>query len=250
MIESSIQLATGDGEMPVFVVRPDEDGPFPVVLFFMDALGIREELRDMARRCASAGYYTMLPNLFYRWGGPSFDPRPLAQGVVDPRMMELNDALEVSMTMRDATSLLDHAASDPNASLPAAAIGYCMGGRHAIGTATDPRVVAFASLHGGRLVSERLDSPHLLLAKTAGEAYFAWADNDPVAPPEHARTVERALADRGGRYRIELHPGAEHGFTFPERHCYHKGAAELVWARLFALFRRNLRRAGWERGGR
>jgi len=246
MIESSIHLSTGDGEMPVFVVHPDEDGPFPVILFFMDALGIREELRDMARRCASAGYYTMLPNLFYRWGGPSFDPRPLAQGVVDPKMMQLNETLDVPMTMRDAGTLLDHAASDRYASLPAAVIGYCMGGRHAIGAAaSDPRrVAAFASLHGGRLVSEQPGSPHLLLMKTTGEAYFAWADNDPVAPPEHAQAVERELASRGGRYRIELHRGAEHGFTFPERHCYDKPAAERVWARLFALFRRNLRRGG------
>lgn len=242
MIETSVRLATEDGEMPVFIVHPDEDGPFPVILIFMDALGIREELRDMARRYASAGYYAMLPDLFYRWGCPSFDPRPLAQGVLDPKMMELNAILDVSMTTRDGGVLLDYAALDQGASLPVAAVGYCMGGRHAIGAAAayPGQIAAFASLHGGRLVSDRTDSPHLLLARTTGESYFAWADNDPVAPAEHAQTVERALAARGGRYRVELHRGAEHGFTFPERYCYDKAAAERVWARLFALFRRNL----------
>lgn len=243
MIENNFALATADGQMPVFVVYPDEGGPHPVVLFYMDALGIREELRDMARRFASAGYYAMLPNLFYRWGGPSFDPRPLAQGILDPKMMELNGALSMAMTARDTGALLSHAASDPAARLPVAAVGYCMGGRHAIGAAAayPGKVRAFASLHGGRLVNDTPESPHLSLAKTvAAEAYFGWADNDPTAPPEHMRAIEVALAARGGRHRIELHSGAEHGFTFPERYCYHKTAAERVWARLFALFGRNL----------
>ncbi|MBL8698789.1 MAG: dienelactone hydrolase family protein [Alphaproteobacteria bacterium] len=242
MIESEIVLATPDGPMPVFVVHPDEDGPFPVVLFYMDALGIREELRDMARRFAAVGHYVMLPNLFHRWGGPSFDPSTLAQGLVDPRMVELNEALSLAMTTADTGALLAHAASDRAARGPAAAVGYCMGGRHALAAAAGypDRVACFASLHGGRLVNERPDSPHLLIARTRAEAYFGWADDDPVAPPAHQRTIEAALAARGGRYRVELHAGAAHGFTFPERYCYDKAAAERVWARLFALFRRTL----------
>jgi carboxymethylenebutenolidase len=79
-----------------------------------------------------------------------------------------------------------------------------------------------------------------LIAWTGGEAYFGWADNDPVAPAEHMKEVEAALTARGGRFRVELHKGAEHGFTFPERYCYDKAAAERVWARLFAMFRRTL----------
>ncbi len=243
MIEKTIDLATADGRMPVFVVHPDEDGPHPVVLVYMDALGIREELHDMARRFASAGCYAMLPNLFYRWGGPSFDPAPLAQGILDPKMIELNGALSMTMTARDTDALLAHAMADPAARLPAAAVGYCMGGRHALGAAASfpEKVLAFASLHGGRLVKDASDSPHLLIPNTAAaEAYFGWADNDPTAPPEHRHAIEAALAARGGRHRVELHMGAEHGFTFPERYCYHKVAAERVWARLFAMFRRNL----------
>jgi len=242
MIERTTAVATSDGAMPTFVVHPDEDGPFPVVLLFMDALGIREELRAMARRFASAGYYVMLPDLYYRWGGPSFDPAPLAQGILDPKMIELNDALTVAMTQRDANALLDSASDDRNARLPAAAVGYCMGGRHAIGTAAAQagKIAAFASLHGGRLVNDRPDSPHRLLAATKGETYFGWADADPVAPKAHRHAIEAALAVRGGRARVELHAGAQHGFTFPERYCYDRVAAERVWARLFAMFRRNL----------
>ena len=163
MIESNVMLETVDGQMPVFIVHPDESGPFPVVLFYMDALGIREELRDMARRCAASGYYAMLPDLYYRWGGPSFDPAPLAQGILDPRMIELNNTLSLSMTALDTAAMLEHAIGDPAACLPAGAVGYCMGGRHALGAAATHagQIAAFASLHGGRLVNDTPQSPHL-----------------------------------------------------------------------------------------
>lgn len=245
MIERHVEITTGDGTMPCFVVHPDEDAPFPIVLFYMDALGIREELRDMARRFASAGYYVMQANLFYRDGGPSFDARPLAEGRLDPRMIALNESLTTAMTMRDTAAMLAFAAEDPIATRHAAAVGYCMGGRHAIAAAAaNAQIVhALASLHGGRLVNDAPDSPHRQIAGIAAEAYFGWADRDPVAPPEHMRAIEQALASRGLRHRVEVHDGAEHGFTFPERYCYDKAAAERVWARLFALFRRTLPRS-------
>jgi carboxymethylenebutenolidase len=242
MIEREIVLPVPDGPMPCFVVHPDEGGPFPVVLFYMDALGIREELRDMARRLASAGYYVLLPNLFHRDGGPSFDPAPLAEGKLDPRMMALNDALTTDMSVRDTRAMLDFAAADPAARFPAAAIGYCMGGRHAIAAASayPDRIKALASMHGGRLMTEAANSPHRLIAKIAAEAYFAWSPDDPTAPLAHKAAIEEALAARGLPHRVELHPGALHGFTFPTRYCHHKRAAELVWSRLFALFARTL----------
>ncbi len=242
MIERDVVLATQDGAMPCFVVHPDEGGPFPVVLFYMDALGIREELRDMARRFATAGYYVMLPNLFYRDGGPSFDAAPLAQDKLDPLMVKLNDATTTAMTTRDTAALVDFAAKDKAAKKIAAAVGYCMGGRHAIAAAASyPKLVrAIASMHGGRLVTDAPDSPHRQIAKIDAEAYFGWADKDPVAPLTHMTAIAEALKARGLPHRIELHDGALHGFTFPERYCYHKRAAELVWARLFALFKRAL----------
>lgn len=244
MIEREIEIAGPDGRIPCFVVHPDEGGPFPVVLFCMDALGIREELRDMARRFATGGYYVLLPNMFHRDGGPSFDARPLAQGKHDPRMMALNDALTMDMTVRDAGALLDFARADPMARLPGAVVGYCMGGRHAIAAAAayPAAFAALASLHGGRLVTTAPDSPHRRLAKAAAEAYFGWSPDDPTAPADHMTEIEKALAARGLPFRVELHAGALHGFTFPERYCYHKRAAERVWARLFALFDRTFRK--------
>ena len=242
VIEREIEIATADGAMPCFVVHPDEGGPHPVVLVYMDALGIREELRDMARRFASAGYCAMLPNLFYRDGGPSFDAAPLAEGRLDPRMMALNDTLTMDMTVRDTAALLAVAARDPAAGRRAAAVGYCMGGRHAIAAAAayPDRIRAIASLHGGRLVTDAPDSPHRRLAAARAEAYFGWADDDPTAPAAHETAVAEVLAARAAPGRLEHHAGALHGFMFPERYCYHKQAAERVWARLFALFRRTI----------
>jgi carboxymethylenebutenolidase len=242
MIERDVVLTTRDGSMPCFVVHPDEGGPHPVVLVYMDALGLREELRDMTRRFASAGYYAMLANLYYRWGGPSFDGSRLADGIFDPKMMELNGALSMDMSVADAAAQLDFASRDPSAGKTAAAVGYCMGGRHAIaaGEAFGDRIRCFASIHGGRLVTEAPDSPHRRLARAKGEAYFGWAVDDPTAPEAHTAIVREVLATRGLPHRVEVHAGALHGFAFPERYCYHKRAAETVWARLFAMFQRIL----------
>lgn len=242
MIETDETLQTGDGLMPTFIVRPDEGGPFPLVVFWMDALGIREELRDMCRRIASAGYAVYLPNLFYRDASPSFDPAPLAQGVLDPKMVELNRTLTMEMTSRDCASLLSHAKQNPAISMPAAVIGFCMGGRHAISAAAryPGDFAAMASLHGGMLVNDSETSPHRLISHMQAEAYFGWADQDRVAPPEHSAIVEAELRARGLPWRLEKHPGALHGFTFPERYCYNKAAAERVWSRLFSLFARTL----------
>ncbi|MEO6623944.1 MAG: dienelactone hydrolase family protein [Burkholderiaceae bacterium] len=242
MIETSATITTRDGQMPTWIVHPDEGGPFALVIFYMDALGIRDELRDMCRRIASVGYCVYLPNLYYRAGGPSFDAASLAWGQQDPAMVVLNDGLSMAMTVSDGAALLDHARHNTALRMPAAAIGYCMGGRHALAAAAAyPALIkAMASLHGGRLVTDGDDSPHRLIAGIGAEAYFGWAHDDPVAPASHAKTVEAALAARGLPYRLEWHAGAHHGFTFPERFCYHKQAAECVWSRLFDLFRRTL----------
>ena len=242
MIESIASIATRDGQMPTWIVHPDEPGPFPLVIFYMDALGIREELRDMCRRIASVGYGVYLANLYYRDGGPSFDAGPLAWGHQDPAMMALNDALSMAMTVSDGAALLAHAQHNSAIRMPAAVIGYCMGGRHAIAAAAayPEQIKAMASMHGGRLVTDKDNSPHRLIAHMQAEAYFAWAQDDPVASASHAEVVEDALVARGLPYRLEWHAGASHGFTFPERYCFHKPAAEQVWSRLFSLFRRNL----------
>ncbi len=242
MHERQIDLATHDGQMPTFITHPEEGGPHPAVIFFMDALGIREELRDMARRIGTAGYHVMLPNLFYRDGGPSFDPALLPTRGPDPEMMRLNLALTHERVLSDTAALLDVIAGDPAARDPVGCVGYCMGGRHAYAAAgTFPeRVRAMASLHAGFQVTDRPDSAHRLTRHIQAECYFGFADGDPLSPPEHQETIAKEMAAHGIAHRLEIYPGAEHGFTFPTRYCYDKQAAERAWERVFALFRRNI----------
>jgi carboxymethylenebutenolidase len=243
MREKTIEVATEEGRMPTFVTHPEEGGPHPVVLFYMDALGIREELEDMARRIGTVGYHVALPNLFYRDGGPSFDPALLLTEGPDPEMMRLNMALTHAQVLADTKALLGALDTEPAADAQRiAVIGYCMGGRHAYAAAgTFPdRVRAMASLHGGFQVTDRPDSAHLLTRHIRGECYFGFAADDDLAPPEHQRIIRGELEKHGVPHRIEVHPGTLHGFTFPDRYCHHKEAAERVWERLFDLFRRRL----------
>jgi carboxymethylenebutenolidase len=121
------------------------------------------------------------------------------------------------------------------------AVGYCMSGQYAINAAAHfPAVAAAASIYGVRLVTDQADSPHLAGDKTQAELYFACAETDHWAPLEMLPPLRQALADAGATAEVELYPGVEHGFAFPQRAVYNRDAAERHWERLFALFRRRL----------
>lgn len=244
MIENQIDIATRDGATTTFVVHPDRGGPHPVILFFMDAPAIREELRDMARRLASAGYYVMLPNLYYRSGVMEIGPIP-----PDPdhparrQMFALMNSLTIDLVMSDADALLDFAQADPAADTSrVGSVGYCMSGRYAVSLAVrhPERVLAAASVYGTQLVTEDADSPHRTSRQARAELYFACAEEDVWAPPETIAALSEALkADRVDA-EVEVYPGTKHGFAFPLRPVYDKAAAERHWERLNSLFRRKL----------
>lgn len=245
MIEQTVDIATKDGKTTTFIVHPERDGPHPIILFFMDAPAIREELRDMARRIASAGYYVMLPNLYYRKGVMELaDLPPLPETQARARMFELMGSISIPMIMADADALLDFADRDPAASPgPAGAIGYCMSGQYAINAAAHhpERIACAASLYGVQLVTDRPDSPHLAAQKTKAELYFACAEHDTYAPLEMVEALDASLKTAGANAEVEIYPGVHHGFAFPQRGAvYDKPAAERHWERLFALFARNL----------
>lgn len=244
MIEQTIEVPTRDGATATFIVHPERGGPHPIVLFFMDAPAIREELRDMARRIAAVGYYVMLPNLYYRRGVLELaDLPPLPEAEHRARMFELMGSLDIPMVMADADALLDFADRDPAASPgPAGAIGYCMSGQYAINAAArhPERITCAASLYGVQLVTDGPHSPHLAAQKAKAELYFACAEIDPYAPLEMVEALDAALKDSRARAEVEVYPGCHHGFAFPQRAAYDKAAAERHWERLFSLFRRNL----------
>lgn len=243
MIEQQLKLKTVAGEMSTFVCHP-ERGPHPVVLFYMDAPGIREELRDMCRRLASVGYYVMLPNLYYRSHveelGPYIGPG-LAQ--VRERAMQLKDTINIGLVMQDTQALVSHADSDPAAaSNVMGSVGYCMSGQYAISAAAlyPQRFKAAASFYGVTLMTERSDSAHWAARRTSAEIYIACAETDHYVPLATVAPLRESLREGGVNAEVEIYPGVEHGFAFPQRPAYNRAAAERHWERLFALLRRNL----------
>ena len=240
MIERFVDIHTDDGEMNTFIVHPEEHGPHPLVLFLMDAPGMREEIRDMSRRLATAGYYVMAPHLYYR----DVTGYNLFETGDRERMGELMSHLSNDKFVDDARALIAHADTDDAArATTLGVVGYCMSGPFAIylaGTLPD-RVRAAASFHGVRLVADTDDSPHLQLTNADAEIYVAAAETDSHAPPEMVNAFEAALTASACRGRVEWYPGTEHGFTFRERGpLYDKQASERHWERLHDLFSRNL----------
>lgn len=242
MIDQQIEIPTRDGQTTTFITHPERGGPFPVILFYMDAPAIREELRDMARRLGTSGYYVMLPNLYYRSGVMELGPIP-----ADPdsperkRMFALMNSIDIPLVMEDTRALIAHADGEAAAqSAIVGALGYCMSGRYAINAATHfpDRVKAAASIYGTHLATDRPDSPHLAARKCKAELYFGCAETDIYAPRDIIEKVTEGM--RGANAEVEIYPGTHHGFAFPKRPVYHRDAAERHWERLLALYRRNL----------
>ena len=245
MIEQTVDIPTKDGATSTFIAHPERAGPHPILLFLMDAPAIREVLRDWARRIATAGYYVMLPNLYYRSGVMELAdlPPPATPEAGRARMFELMGSLTIPLIMDDGDALLDFADRDPAASKgKIATLGYCMSGQYAISFAAryPNRVAAAASIYGVQLVTDKADSPHLAAQKAKAELYFACAETDHWAPLEMVQALDQSVKANNLNAEVELYPGVEHGFAFPQRPAYDKPAAERHWERLFALWRRRL----------
>ena len=242
MIDQQIEIPTKDGHTTTFITHPERGGPFPVIIFYMDAPAIREELRDMARRLATSGYYVMLPNMYYRSGVMEIGPIPPDPEAPErKRMFGFMNSINIPMVMEDTTALLAYADSQPAANAKiVGTVGYCMSGRYAINAATHfpDSVKAAASIYGTHLATDQPDSPHLAGQKTKAELYFACAETDIYAPQEIIDKL--AAAVKGCNAEVEVYPGTHHGFAFPKRPVYHRDAAERHWERLLALYRRNL----------
>jgi carboxymethylenebutenolidase len=244
MLEQTLDIVTNDGAMPTFVCEP-ERGQHPLVLFLMDAPGIREELRDMARRLATVGYCVLLPNLYYRAGRDTiYGPKVLEHGSAEhQRMRAVRTKMTIPPVMDDVAAMLAFADGRSDAKPgPVGVHGYCMSGPYALAAAArfSDRVAAAASFYGTWLISDATESPHLTLAKVKGELYIACAEIDDLAPLEMVAELRKLFANAGTAGELEVYEGVHHGFAFPQRRIYAKPAAERHWERLIALYRRRL----------
>ena len=241
MIDRELDIQTADGAMNTFVTHPEEGGPHPVVLFYMDAPGKRGELHDMARRLGSVGYFVVLPNLYYR------RDRDFKMGTGDDArriMFEHMNTLDRAKILTDTAAMLKFVSGEQAARTDkVGVVGYCMSGPFVFWAAAEHpnRVAAAASFHGVRLCTDSPESPHRFADKIKGELYVGCAQTDSYAPPEMIEALDAHLRTTPVRYRIETYPDTQHGFVFPKREgMYQKNGAERHWERLIALFRRNL----------
>lgn len=244
MSQTTIEVNTARGTMPVYVHGPDGGPAAPVVVLYMDAPGIRPALHEHAERLAKAGYTAVLPDLFYPID-PAERPNLERLKARDPdefaRMANVVARLHDDDVVEDTRLILS--ALPSRATAPWGCVGFCMGGRFGLRAADafGGDLAAASLLHPSRLVTEEPDSPHLGLERVGGALYFGFGENDHVTPPSTIPPLREQLERHGVEHRIEVLPGAEHGFTMPGMPAYQHDAAERAWTGTLTLLRERLR---------
>jgi carboxymethylenebutenolidase len=236
----TIEVPAGEGVADAYLARPEGAGTFPSVLFAMDAIGLRPRIAEMVEHIAAQGYVVLAPNLFYREGRAPVLPVP---DLTDPdnrgefmrAVMPLVGALDAERTAADGRAYL--------ASLdgPVAVVGYCMGARFALRVAADAgdRVVAAAGFHGGGLVTQDDQSPHLRAGDVRAEVVFGHAKEDRSMTAEQIATLDAALDAARVTHTTEVYDG-HHGYTMADTAAYDVAATERHWEALFGLLKRTL----------
>ena len=241
--EEEVEIATKAGSMRGFAVAPSDGKPVPAIIFYMDAPGYREELRNMARRIAKSGYFCILPDMYYRIGKLRFDLLNRNDAMTKVIFAAM-DHLTNKMVVEDTGCIL--AWLDAQAKVKAGGVGcvgHCMSGRYITTVSAEfpTRIKAAGSLYGVGIITEEEDSPHLLLDKVQGELYYGFAEFDQHVPNHIIPALSSALQKSNVKHTVEVFDGTQHGFCFSEREAYAPVASESAWARLFEMWERQLK---------
>ena len=202
----------------------------------------------MARRIATVGYFVVLPNMYYRNGREGAYGFDLARIRSDDderqKMFDVMNTLGNARVVADTRPMLAHIRSAEAAAAGGiGCVGYCMSGQYVVSVAAAyaDDFAAIASFYGVGIVTDKADSPHLKADRIKGELYLGFAADDPYVPQELLDRMPGIFEAAGTNHRIEVYPGTEHGFAFPQRPVYNKPAGERHWQRMLALFDRGLR---------
>jgi carboxymethylenebutenolidase len=242
MTMKEVSIPTPDGNARAFTFHPDGAGPWPGVIFFMDAPAIRPALFEMCERLAADGYYVLLPDMFWR-AGP-YEPINIAEVFGNEearreRFTKFRSSTDTEKGDRDTAAFLDFLGEQPQVKGAEVGVtGYCMGcglALRAAGLFPD-RVVAAAGFHGGRLATDHPDSAHLLAPKIKARVYIAGAEEDAGFPPEQADRLREALTAAGVDNEVTIYAGARHGYTMADLPVYDREASEQHWTEMLKLF--------------
>jgi carboxymethylenebutenolidase len=236
----TVELQTRDGTCPGYVFRPQGAPPWPAVLVYMDGLGIRPAMLEIAEELARRGYFVLLPDLYYRSG--RYAPMDAQRVFADAEQRHiLNERFVAHATpaniMSDTQAFLAFLKAQPEVKPgPIGVTGYCMGGLLALTAAgTYPEeIAAAASYHGGRLATEAPDSPHRLAPRITAQVYVGAASEDANFPEDMQQRLEAALTAAGVRHQIETY-AARHGWVPRDTPVHDAAATARHWQTLSAL---------------
>ena len=246
VVEKDVNVPMEKGVADSALFYPEGKGSWPAVLVWTDILGLRPVFRELGHRLAAQGYVVLVPNPFYRNAHA-----PVVDGSFDfskpedrAKVMPLAAALTAEANISDAKYYIEFLDAQPHTdkNKKMGVQGYCMGGPLTFRTAaTVPeRIGAAATFHGGGLVTDKPDSPHLMIPRMKAEVYCAVADNDDKRDPTVKDKLKEAFAAAHLKATVEVYQGCNHGWTVRGSQVYNEAGAERAWAELTALYKRNL----------
>jgi carboxymethylenebutenolidase len=250
VVETDIEIKTPDGTCDAAFIHP-KSGSHPGVLLWPDAFGLRPAMRDMAKRLAASGYSVVVPNPFYRVSKAPFTDastfnfqNPADRAKLGPLMASVGAAGNAEKDAVAYVAFLD-AQKQVNKSKKIGTQGYCMGGPLVVRTsaALPDRIGASASFHGGGLVTDKPDSPHLLAPKIKAHMYFGVASDDDAKQPDAKDKLKEAFAAAHVPAEIEVYSDSLHGWCVPDmptrdgKPLYNKPDAERAWGKLLELYK-------------
>jgi carboxymethylenebutenolidase len=243
--EAEVDIRTPDGSCDAYFVHPAQ-GRHPGVLIWPDIYGLRPAFRQMGRRLAESGYAVLVVNPFYRTkhAPTSAEHADFNDPATRDALMALGATLSPTTVVTDATAFVPWLDAQPavDKQRRLGVTGYCFGGPFTLRTAAafPQRIGAGASFHGGGLVTDKPDSPHLLIPKIQAHYLFAIAANDDQKQPQTKDVLRAAFAQAKIPAEIEVYADTLHGWCPPDSHVYNHDQAEKAWARQLVLFQETL----------
>jgi carboxymethylenebutenolidase len=241
---TDVTIPTPEGDMRSFVFTPGQgQGPWPTVMFIMDAPAIRPALFEMGERLASNGYYVLMPDMFWRLG--PYEPIDVKAVSADPERRAATFGRMMGSTnpqkaVADVGAALKWLEGQPEAKADKVGmIGYCMGGGICLRSAAayPDRVAAVGAFHAGNLATDAPESPHLLAPQIKAKVLVAGADKDATFSDEACARLDKALKDAGVDAEVTIYRGALHGYAPSDTPVHNAEAAERHWRDMLALFK-------------